>query len=89
MAFQKINDVLNRQGESNNKKPKKVQPWQLLGERICKELKVPKEEQKLIYKACYENPEPYIEHCFQETKELAKGELKHHYFIKLVYKKET
>ena len=65
------------------KKTKKVFPWQLLADRICKELKVPKHEQGLIFKICYENPEAYVEHCFNETKELASGNASH-YFVKVV-----
>lgn len=74
-------------------KQKKVYEWQDLAAKICKELKVPKNEQSLIYKVCRDNPKPFIEHYFNETIELTaknnKGlpdDLKGHYFIKLVYK---
>lgn len=68
-------------------KKRKVHRWQELANQICTELYVPTNERGLIYKICYENPESFIEHCFRETKELAKGSKKSHYFVKLVHKR--
>ena len=67
-------------------KPKKrIFRWQELATQINHDLKVPFNMQKVVFKICYENPEDYVEHCFNETKELAK-ENKVLYFIKLVNK---
>lgn len=85
-GFTNLFDNIKKYEDKSSKK-KKVFRWQELAEKICIDFKVPKGEQGLIYKICYELPESFVEHCYRETKELAKGDKRHHYFVKVVYKK--
>lgn len=82
------NKTLSESGfEPINLRKKVIKQWQELALQIIKEFKVVKEEQGLIFKVCKQFPTAYVLHSFLETKELAKGPLRSHYFIKLVFKK--
>lgn len=88
----KTNDGLLKIDLSRYQKPQEkkraIHRWQELALTIIKELKVPAYERGLIFKICCENPEAYVEHCFNETKECAKDMSRaSHYFVKLIYKK--
>jgi hypothetical protein len=74
--------------EEHYSKKKAVYPWQELAVKICKELKVPPKEQGNIFRVCKIFPLPFVEHAFNETRELAAGDLRSHYFIKVLYSKK-
>lgn len=66
------------------KRAREIEPWQQLAIEICEEFNV-KQDKGLIFKVCKNYNPAFIRHCFEETKELARGEKASHYFIKLVY----
>lgn len=73
--------------EKPQQKETKITQWQDLALRIIKELHVDKKDKGIIFKICKQYPYPFVEHCFNETKELATGDKASHYFVKLVYAK--
>jgi hypothetical protein len=78
--MQKISQCLNR----DYKKLPKYE-WQELALDIIEKLKA--ENKGLIFKICKKHPKSYVMHCLSETLELAKGDKKDRYFVKLIYKK--
>lgn len=63
-------------------------PWQDLALRIIKELNVPNFKRSSVFKACKENPKPFIEQCLNDTKELCQSGEKWKYFFKVVAGKD-
>ena len=61
--------------------------WQDLALKIIEELRVPKAKRSSIFKACKNYPKPFIERCFNDTKELAVGD-SYKYFFKLLNPKK-
>jgi len=59
--------------------------WQELALDIIKKLKA--SNKGLIFKICKKYPKSFVMHALEETLELAKGDNKDRYFIKLIYKK--
>ena len=82
-----MEDLLKQRVQKVPTKKITTQPWQELAVEICKELRVEGSQRGIIFKACKNNNDAYVRHCFEETKELAKGDKASHYFIKLIYKK--
>lgn len=58
--------------------------WQQLALDIIEELKA--DNKGLIFKICKQFPKSYIEKCLNDTRELAKGDKRDRYFVKLIYK---
>lgn len=57
--------------------------WQDLALRIVQELNVPVFKKSSVFKVCRDNSKELVEHCLNETKELADKE-KWKYFFKLI-----
>jgi hypothetical protein len=58
--------------------------WQDFALKIIEELAIPNFKRNSVFKICKEYDRAYIEKCFDDTKELAKGSEKWKYFFKLV-----
>jgi len=71
-------------------KKKAVKPpayeWQDLALRIINELNIPPAKRNAVFRVCKLHSKAFIEHCLNETKELAKTGESWRYFFKLVAK---
>lgn len=65
----------------------KLQSWQDLALGIIKDLNIPAKDRSMIFLVCKRFGRSYIERCLNTTKEKARGDLKGHYFIKVIYSK--
>lgn len=63
--------------------------WQDLALRIITELHIPSAKRNAVFRVCKLNTKAFIEHCLNETKELAKTGEAWRYFFKLVAKPAT
>lgn len=61
-------------------------PWQDLALRVIAELHIPAAKRNAVFRVCKQYPKAYIEHCLNETKELAKTGEPWRYFFKVVSK---
>lgn len=67
----------------NAKKPPAYQ-WQDFALQIIDELKIPNFKKNSVFKICKTYSRPYIEKCFNDTKELCKTGEYWKYFFKVV-----
>ncbi|MEA3398419.1 MAG: hypothetical protein U9R06_01605, partial [Patescibacteria group bacterium] len=68
VGFEKIGIIIK---SNKTKKPPKYE-WQDFALRIIDELGVPKHKRSSIFKVCRDNPKPFVEKCFDDTRELCK-----------------
>ena len=61
--------------------------WQDLALRVINELNIPAAKRNAVFRVCKLNSKVFIEHCLNETKELAKIGEAWRYFFKLASKK--
>jgi hypothetical protein len=61
--------------------------WQDFALKIINELGIPNFKRSAVFKVCKEMPKPYVEKCFNDTKELCQIGAKWKYFFKLVSQK--
>jgi len=89
-----LSDMLKRKVEKPpeypDKKFRKLLPFQEMALKVLETLKIrDKKSVAIIFKTCKrnENNLAFIEHCLCETKELANGDKKANYFIKIICEK--
>lgn len=63
--------------------------WQDMALKIINELGVPNFKRSSVFKVCKELDRNFVEKCFDDTKELAKGKDAWRYFFKLTSQKEN
>ncbi len=63
--------------------------WQDMALKIINELGVPNFKRSSVFKVCKELDRNFVEKCFDDTKELAKGQDAWRYFFKLTSQKEN
>ncbi len=74
-----------------NKKPVKAPAyiWQEMALKIINELGVPPFKRSSVFKICKDLERNFVEKCFDDTEELAKGGDAWRYFFKLTSQKEN
>ncbi len=85
-GLKNIADIFRSKARSTKKPP--AYEWQDLALRVVAELKIPNFKRSSVFKACKENPKPFIEKCLNDTKELCQTGVKWQYFFKLINKTE-
>ncbi len=63
--------------------------WQDMALKIINELGVPPFKRSSVFKICKDLDRNFVEKCFDDTKELAKGSEAWRYFFKLASQKEN